>query len=255
MDIAYTVYKNARICASEYRHSAVDEAELTLSDFTAQMRTKGYVVFQSARTDHAHLPDLSTTWVVIGPGSAAAAEVKHFRTMWNAVVTPTAGSGKPTTSAASAASGKPTTPSKLASSSRASLSASSSSTDLSAAAAGASPARSVMLVSENKFKHFLVGEISSYRQSMPHLHIEEARWDAFLFEIPKHNANCPHEIIEPAELEEYLTRTHTDPVFKKIRVTDPQAIWIGARVGDVIKIDMTSFSAGVAIDYRVVVAG
>ena len=243
MDIAYTVYKNARICASKYRHSAVAEAELTLSDFTAQMRTKGYVVFQSARTDHAHLPDLSTTLVVIGPGSAAAAEVKHFRTMWNAVVAPATGPGKLTT------------PSKPASSSRASLSASSSSTDLSAAAAGALPARSVMLVSENKFKHFLVGEISSYRQSMPHLHIEEARWDAFLFEIPRHNANCPHEIIEPAELEEYLTRTHTDPVFKKIRVTDPQAIWIGARVGDVIKIDMTSFSAGVAIDYRVVVAG
>ena len=234
MDTAYTVYKNARVCASKYRHSGVTEAELSLSDFTAQMRTKGYIVFQSARTGHAHLPDMQTTWVIIGPGGAAAAEVKHFRTMWSALAIKA--------------------PSAPSSSSRTSLTSSSSSTDLSSAVAAA-PTRGVMLVSENKFKHFLVGEIASYRQSMPTVYIEEARWDAFLFEIPLHNENCPHEIIEPAELEMYLTRTHTDPVFKKIRVSDPQAIWIGARVGDVIKIDVTSFSAGVAIDYRVVVAG
>jgi DNA-directed RNA polymerase subunit H (RpoH/RPB5) len=113
------------------------------------------------------------------------------------------------------------------------------------------PVRGVIFVSEKRFKHFVISELASYRHTYPSIQIEEVRWDIFLFEIPLHNANCPHTIVDPVEIEDYLSRTYTDPIFKKIRTADPQAIWIGARAGDVVKIDMTSFSAGVAVDYRI----
>lgn len=212
-DTAYTVYKNARVCASKYRHGVIAEAELSQSDFATQMRVKGYVVFGSQRKGHAYLGDMHTTWVVIGSGSPASVEVKHFRTMWSSL-------GVAPKSPAAAASEE-------------------------------TAVKGVIFVSEKAFKHFVIGELASYRRANPTLQIEEARWSVFLFEIPLHNANCPHEIVDPKELETYLSRTYTDPVFKGIRASDPQAIWIGARAGDVIRIDMTSFSAGVAVDYRI----
>lgn len=214
-DTAYTVYKNARVCASKYRHGVIAEAELTQSDFATQMRVKGYVVFSSQRKGHPYLGDMHTTWVVIGSGSPASVEVKHFRTMWSSL-----GIVPKTAAAAPVAGDEPVV-------------------------------KGVIFVSEKAFKHFVTGELASYRRANPSVQIEETRWGVFLFEIPLHNANCPHEIVNPKELETYLSRTYTDPVFKGIRTGDPQAIWIGARAGDVIRIDMTSFSAGVAIDYRI----
>lgn len=112
----------------------------------------------------------------------------------------------------------------------------------------------VVVITESPFGHPMRGEIANMRRAYAGLHVDEVLWRVFSFEIPMHVANCPHEIAPPAETAAYLSRTYVDPIFKKISKSDPQAIWIGARVGDIIKISYNSFTAGTAIDYRIVVA-
>jgi DNA-directed RNA polymerase subunit H len=64
-----------------------------------------------------------------------------------------------------------------------------------------------------------------------------------------------HEIIDENDLitilSEYKIEKEQMP---KIRVTDPTAVYIKAKVGDVIRITRESHTAGKAIFYRLVIA-
>lgn len=112
----------------------------------------------------------------------------------------------------------------------------------------------IVLLAEDKFKHHILNKLAGYSMTMP-IYIELVNWNVFLFETPQHTATCRHEIVEPAEMETFTSRTFTDPTFPKILPSDPQIVWIGARVGDIIKIHVSSYSAGVAVSYRRVANG
>jgi DNA-directed RNA polymerase subunit H len=64
-----------------------------------------------------------------------------------------------------------------------------------------------------------------------------------------------HEILEEAELKKTLAEYNIEKEqMPKIRITDPSAVYIKAKVGDVIRITRDSNSAGKAIFYRLVIA-
>lgn len=64
-----------------------------------------------------------------------------------------------------------------------------------------------------------------------------------------------HEIIDETELKKTLSEYNIEKEqMPKIRVTDPAAVQIQAKVGDVISITRDSQTAGKAIFYRLVIA-
>ena len=71
----------------------------------------------------------------------------------------------------------------------------------------------------------------------------------------EHKMVPKHEILEDADLRKTLTEYNIEKEqMPKIRVTDPSAVYIKAKVGDVIRITRDSHSAGKAIFYRLVIA-
>jgi len=64
-----------------------------------------------------------------------------------------------------------------------------------------------------------------------------------------------HEILDETELKETLSEYNIDKEqMPKIRVADPAAVQIQAKVGDVVRITRDSQTAGKAIFYRLVIA-
>jgi DNA-directed RNA polymerase subunit H len=64
-----------------------------------------------------------------------------------------------------------------------------------------------------------------------------------------------HEILDENDLITILSEYKIDKEqMPKIRVTDPPAVYIKAKVGDVIRITRESHTAGKAIFYRLVIA-
>lgn len=89
-----------------------------------------------------------------------------------------------------------------------------------------------------------------------HLRVKMYLHETFSFILPNGPLCYPHRIMEPQEINTllnsglccYLTN------LPKISVSDPQCIWIGAEVGDVLEISMLSDISGIALLYKVVVA-
>ncbi len=64
-----------------------------------------------------------------------------------------------------------------------------------------------------------------------------------------------HEILEESELKKILAEYGIEKEqMPKIRVTDPAAVAIKAKIGDVAKVTRDSPTAGKAIFYRLVIA-
>ncbi|VVB89075.1 DNA-directed RNA polymerase subunit H [uncultured archaeon] len=64
-----------------------------------------------------------------------------------------------------------------------------------------------------------------------------------------------HEILDESELKKTLSEYNIDKEqMPKIRLSDPVAVSIKAKVGDVVRITRNSHSAGKAIFYRLVIA-
>lgn len=78
---------------------------------------------------------------------------------------------------------------------------------------------------------------------------------SFVIELPKHSASVKHTIATKEEIEQTVNilREETSK-FPSIYVNDPQNIWLGAKVGQIIKIERMSDSAGSAIAYRKMVS-
>lgn len=110
----------------------------------------------------------------------------------------------------------------------------------------------IVLVSSTAFRSNITSVVESKRAKMPSQYIECVLKHVFMFEVPLHSANNPHTIAEQAEIEMYKERTCTDAIFKRILPTDPQVVWIGARPGDIIRIDVISYSSCTAVDYRLI---
>ncbi len=64
-----------------------------------------------------------------------------------------------------------------------------------------------------------------------------------------------HEILNESDLKKTLAEYNIEKEqMPKIRVTDPAAIYIKAKVGDVVRITRDSPTAGKSIFYRLVIA-
>lgn len=75
------------------------------------------------------------------------------------------------------------------------------------------------------------------------------------FKPLEHRMVPMHEILEKNDLEQTLSEYNINKEqMPKIRVTDPVAVSIKAKVGDVVRITRISPTAGKAIFYRLVIA-
>jgi len=64
-----------------------------------------------------------------------------------------------------------------------------------------------------------------------------------------------HEILDESDLKKKLAEFNIEKEqMPKIKVTDPVAVYIKAKVGDVVRITRDSPTAGKAIFYRLVIA-
>lgn len=71
----------------------------------------------------------------------------------------------------------------------------------------------------------------------------------------EHKMVPSHEIIDESEIKKVLSEYKIEKEqLPKIRVTDPAAVSIKAKVGDVILITRESHTAGKAVFYRMVIA-
>lgn len=76
------------------------------------------------------------------------------------------------------------------------------------------------------------------------------------FNIFKHELVPKHELLKPEEREKVLAEYRVQPYqLPQIRASDPAAIAIGARPGDIVRIIRKSSTAGKYISYRYVIEG
>lgn len=84
-------------------------------------------------------------------------------------------------------------------------------------------------------------------------HIELLRYAPFIIEVPKHSMAVPHTILT-AEQKKALESDLRGFTLPKILEKDPMCVWIGARRGDIVKIDRLSEISGMITAYRKVIA-
>lgn len=107
----------------------------------------------------------------------------------------------------------------------------------------------VMLVTASPLTHHIVSAIAKATVDMPNQYIERALHATFMFTLPECAAWSPHEIADPAELARYREYHRGDDAWPKILATDPAAIWIGARPGDIVATTRPSATAGTMVQY------
>lgn len=97
--------------------------------------------------------------------------------------------------------------------------------------------------------------INKILPSLVNLTIENYLHRHFVIEIPKGPLCSKHTILTKSEVQQLcLNELMIHPLgLPSILVTDPQCIWIGAKVGQVIKIEANSEITGKVIRYRLVV--
>lgn len=113
---------------------------------------------------------------------------------------------------------------------------------------------SVMFISPDSFSNSILGKITEFHLKNPTAYVEHHEYYKFYAEHPKHVMASKHEIAAADEIENYC-KIHCAIVadFPRINVKDTQAVWIGARPGDICKIHRISENAGITIVYRLVV--
>jgi DNA-directed RNA polymerase subunit H (RpoH/RPB5) len=110
----------------------------------------------------------------------------------------------------------------------------------------------VILVTHEPLKRNILKNISLYKKIKFHRYLHQH----FIIIIPKGPLCYQHRILSHDEIKDllnnqlmcYLTN------LPKICIDDPQCIWIGAKIGDVIEVKSYSDLTGTNISYRVVIA-
>jgi DNA-directed RNA polymerase subunit H len=104
-----------------------------------------------------------------------------------------------------------------------------------------------MIVADGKYTY-------SARSNAPEMNIELIPYSIPAFDIFQHSLVPHHEIIDEKEREELVEKYHAEPYqFPWIKSSDPIAIIIGAKSGDVVRITQKSETAGKYYTYRYVV--
>ena len=114
----------------------------------------------------------------------------------------------------------------------------------------------VILVSAYPPSSYIAKAIAGMWPDDPRSYFECLLHQHFNIEIPRGPLCYQHEVMNDDDvkrvLHDHLMAGRSN--LPRIGLSDPQIIWIGARVGDVIRITSLSQHAGVEISYRTVVA-
>ncbi len=79
-------------------------------------------------------------------------------------------------------------------------------------------------------------------------------YHVFSLEIPRAQAVPRHEIADPAEVRAFLAQARlTLGDLRRVLAASPPVVWAGAKAGQVVKISGFSETAGLAVDYCLVV--
>jgi len=71
---------------------------------------------------------------------------------------------------------------------------------------------------------------------------------------PEHRSVCHHHILTREEEEAFLNGINSKKsCLSRIKKDDPPLVWLGAQVGDVVRIDLEDEAAGINKDYRIVI--
>lgn len=112
----------------------------------------------------------------------------------------------------------------------------------------------VMIVSENTLSTHIHRVINRYVSEHDSVYVAAHTYKQFIIEVPKHVSVPEHTIMSEAEVQELIDEYYIEiSNLQKILDSDPMAIWIGARAGDVIRIRRISEVAGHSIAYRLCV--
>lgn len=110
----------------------------------------------------------------------------------------------------------------------------------------------LLLITPGILSNYVRKKVDEYNHTGHH--IISYTYDMFSIVIPEHNMVPKHEIMTQDEISDLLTLTRTTlQSYPKIYITDPPVAWIGAEVGDLIRIHRHSETTGKSIAYRRVV--
>jgi len=111
----------------------------------------------------------------------------------------------------------------------------------------------ILIISELPLSNHIEKVLSGLREKYPKIFIENHSYNKFIIEIPKHVSVPKHEFATQDEVDNLLKNFYKNKLsFPKILQSDSAVIWLGARVGDIIKITRISETAGTSIAYRIV---
>jgi len=112
----------------------------------------------------------------------------------------------------------------------------------------------IIVISKEELSKNIKKEILSIRTINRLVVIENYKYDTFVLVIPEHEAVPKHSIATQDELKVYLDFYNLNGRdLQKIFNTDPAVVWLGANVGDIVKIDRISDSTGISTAFRIVV--
>jgi DNA-directed RNA polymerase subunit H (RpoH/RPB5) len=113
------------------------------------------------------------------------------------------------------------------------------------------PVQLLFVLPQVEVKKAILAKLDNYANTSE-VYVEVQTYSRFIIHIPKHVYSQPHIIADKAEVDEYCERYKTVPKnFPKIKVGDAQAVWIGAKKNDVVKIYRTSETSGKHYPYRI----
>lgn len=112
----------------------------------------------------------------------------------------------------------------------------------------------LIFLSEHPFTNFIRKHLLVIKKEIPSSHIESHDYNLLITDITKHPLVPLHEKITDKELTDLCNKLHVDKTyFQAIGLNDPPVVWIGGRIGDVIRIYRLSETTGETVVYRRVV--
>lgn len=111
----------------------------------------------------------------------------------------------------------------------------------------------IVFLTPTPFTKFIEAAIAEERGKQSTLQIEQYEYTLLCIVVPEHE-NVPKHRILTADERNSVLEFHRSQAshLPQISQRDPMAVWLGAKPGDVLRIDRESEDAGRAIAYRVV---
>lgn len=112
----------------------------------------------------------------------------------------------------------------------------------------------LMIVSEEAINTHLQNYLKKIKQAAKNIHISHYTYSMFIIVKPRHVSWQKHTVVKKDEEEQFLEANMiVRDNLPKILKDDPGVVWCGARVGDIVKINRGSETAGKATAYRLVI--